>query len=338
MAHSNSARIRASIIGVTGYTGVEVLRLLVAHPFIDIAHLTSRQHDNAPLKDVFPHLSHLPYIVSNPSLDVVAADSDVVFIALPHKTAQPVVAALFGKTKIIDLSADFRLDDAATYEQYYNTPHEYPELLSKVVYGFTEANKETIATSSAIANPGCYALLAQTMLYPLRGLIQKADVFAISGTSGAGKTPTDLTHHPLAGHNIKSYNINKHRHIPEIIRSAGITTDQLNFTPTLGPYSRGIFAHAVVTLKQQADAAQLFHTCYQHEPFVRITDSVSLAHIIGSNYIDVSVQSGTGNSLLIQGALDNLMKGSAGSAVQNMNIMFGIAEETGLNILSPLYP
>ena len=323
-------KIKASIVGITGYTGLEQLRLLLAHPLVEIAHLTSRQHDNTPIGDVYPHLAHLDHKITNADHNAVAKDSDVVFLALPHKTAQDVVADLHGKVKIVDLSADYRLDDAETYQKYYQE-HNHPDLLQQVVYGAPEIEKDAIAEASTVANPGCFALLSQLMLYPFAGSIEHADIMAVTGSSGAGKSPSDGTHHPVRSHNMKSYNINKHRHIPEITRSAQISEDQLNFVPTSGPFSRGIFATAFV--KTNAEPKDV----YKDAPFIRIMDTVALANVVGSNFCDLSFEK-TADGYIVQGVLDNLVKGAAGCAVQNMNLMFGFDETEGLIQLGTLYP
>ncbi len=338
--------IKASIIGVTGYTGVELLRILVNHPHVEIAYLTSRQHENAPIGDVFQHLSHLDLRVTNTAHETVAAESDVVFLALPHKTAQDVVAALHGKTKIIDLSADYRLDDAAKYERYYGLKHNHEALMREVVYGAPEIiGRAAIAAADTVANPGCFALLAQMMLFPFKGQIERADIFAITGSSGSGKSASDGTHHPIRSHNIKSYNINIHRHIPEIIRGGGIEEDQLNFVPTSGPFVRGIFAQGFLNLEEngsfvyaQDDKKYIQDKLYSDQPFVRIVESVQLAHVVGSNFVDLSFEHTHDGRVLVQGALDNLVKGAAGTAVQNMNLMFKLDETAGLLSLSPVYP
>ncbi len=331
-------KIKASIIGITGYTGLELLRLLLAHPKVEIKYLTSRQHAKEKIGKVYPHLAHLDFLVTNTVPEKVAKESDVVFLCLPHKTAQDVVAALHGKTKLIDLSADFRLDDAATYKKYYEE-HKYPALLKKVVYGAPEVGyTASIKKASTVANPGCFAFLGQLLLYPFKDNIKHADIFAVTGSSGAGKTPGEGTHHPVRNHNMKSYNINKHRHIPEITRSAGITEKQLNFVPTSGPFTRGIFAQGFVTLKKKTDIAAAVKKAYSKAPFVRIQSEVALANIVGSNFVDLSFIEGTDGKVLVQGALDNIVKGAGGSAVQNMNLMFGLKETEGLINLSPLYP
>jgi N-acetyl-gamma-glutamyl-phosphate reductase len=236
--------------------------------------------------------------------------------------------------KLIDLSADFRLDDAA-YAAYYEE-HKYPHLLKEFVYGLPEiVGRDRIAKAQSVANPGCFALISQLLLHPFKGHIAQADIFAVTGSSGAGKTPGDGTHHPVRNHNMKSYNVNKHRHIPEITRTAGIDAAQLNFVPTSGPFTRGIFAQVFVTLDGAVpDPAAAYKDC----PFVRIQKNVELAGIVGSNFADLSFEEGKGGRVLAQGAIDNLVKGAAGSAVQNMNLMFGLDETAGLFNLAPLYP
>lgn len=331
--------IKASIIGVTGYTGLELLRLLLLHPRVEIAHLSARQNEGNKIGTVFPHLAHLPYHFSKADSQTIAQDSDVVFIALPHRAAQDVVAQLHGKTRIVDLSADFRLDDAATYERYYE-PHRHPHLLKDVAYGLPEIfGREKIMNAATVANPGCFALLGQVMLFPFKGRIKSADLFAITGSSGAGKTPGDGTHHPVRSHNIKSYSINTHRHLPEITRAAGITESQLNFVPTSGPFVRGIFAQAFVTLLSPLPPVEgQGEGFYKNKPFIRMQNDVALAHVIGSNFVDINFTQGQDGRILVQGALDNLIKGAAGSAIQNMNIMLGVEEHLGLLNLSPILP
>ncbi|HBR68168.1 MAG TPA: N-acetyl-gamma-glutamyl-phosphate reductase [Rhodospirillaceae bacterium] len=331
-------KIRASIIGVTGYTGLELLRLLLAHPHVEIGDLTSRQHDGEPVGNLYPHLAHLSHKITGAEPLKVAENSDIVFLCLPHKTAQDTVAALIGKTKIIDLSADFRLDDAETYQKYYGVAHSYPDLLKKVVYGLPETGyRDKIKGAETVANPGCFALLSQLLLYPFKGAIEHADIMAVTGSSGAGKSPGDGTHHPVRNHNMKSYNVNSHRHIPEIIRAGGITPAQLNFVPTSGPFTRGIFATAFVSTSKPINSDIVAKT-YSGHPFIRLQKEVALANIVGSNYADLSVQAAGEDRFIVQGAIDNLIKGAGGTAVQNMNLMFGLEETAGLDILGPVYP
>ncbi|MCK5384200.1 MAG: N-acetyl-gamma-glutamyl-phosphate reductase [Alphaproteobacteria bacterium] len=329
---------RISIIGITGYTGLELLRLLNAHKYAQIVHVTSRQHDSVPIGVVYPHLAHMDLMVSNPDLEIIANDSDVVFLCLPHKTAQDTVAALYKKTKVIDLSADFRLDDVSTYEKYYKTPHNYPALLDEAVYGAPEiVAHEDIADADIVANPGCFALLSQFLLYPFAGIIEHADIIAVTGSSGAGRSANQGTHHPVRSHNFKSYNINKHRHIPEICRTAKISEEQLNFVPGSGPFSRGIFATGFVRTSEEYNIEDMTKLYAPHS-FLRVTENVELANITGSNFCDLSIQKVAPRNYIVQGALDNLVKGASGCAIQNMNIMCGYDEGEGLLTLSPVYP
>lgn len=332
-----AARLKASIIGITGYTGLEQLRLLLAHPQVEIAYLTARVEKETKIGEIHPHLSHLDLLVTNTDPAIVAKNSDVVFLALPHKTAQDVVANMHGLCKVIDHSADFRLDDEETYTKYYSIPHNHPQLLKKIPYGLPEVNREIIKKSTTVANPGCFALLGQLMLYPYAGHIEHVDIMAVTGSSGAGKSPTDGTHHPVRNHNLKSYSINSHRHIPEITRTAKIATEQLNFVPTSGPFTRGIFATAFIKIRKDSKL-----TCsvelYKDSPFVRIVPEVSMANVVGSNFCDIAYTKVSDTAFIAQGAIDNLIKGAAGTAIQNMNLMFGFKETDGLDILAPVYP
>lgn len=325
--------IRASIIGITGYTGLELLRLLLVHPEIKIAHLTSRQHDNTAIGDLYPHLSHLDYHVTAKDHAQVAEESDVVFLALPHKAAHEAVPHMIGKTKIIDLSADFRLRDKDIYETTYGIKHSCPSLIENFVYGFPEMDRDSVESAENISNPGCFALLTQLMLLPFKDHIAHASVMAVTGSSGSGKTASDGTHHPIRNHNMRSYNMNAHRHIPEIAQNLDITPQHLNFIPTSGPFTRGIFATAFIQTEHDIDA-KFFH----HTPFIRNTKSVALADIVGSNFCDLSFTQGENRTIIAQGALDNLVKGAAGNAIQCMNLMFGLDETAGLLTLGPVYP
>jgi N-acetyl-gamma-glutamyl-phosphate reductase len=353
--------IRASIVGVTGFTGLELLRLLLAHPGVKIAHLTSRQHAGTPIASLYPHLAPLAHAITNPDYGTLARESDVVFLALPHKTAQGAVAALHGKTRVIDLSADYRLPDLETYQRYYG-PHAHPELLGRIPYGAPEiVGRAAIAGAGAVANPGCYALLIQLLLHPFAGRIRHADVIAVTGSSGLGREPCAAGHHPTR--TMRSYGINAHRHTPEILRTAQMEEGQLNLVPTSGPFVRGIFATAFIELADdfpppgtEGDQGGVttsakghppppppsprggsFGVVYKDCPFIRIVDTPALANVVGSNYADLSFTQGRGR-VIAQGALDNLVKGAAGAAVQNMNLMLGLPETEGLATLGALYP
>lgn len=332
-------KITASIIGITGYTGLEILRLLLAHPQVEIGHLTSRQHEDTKIGEVYAHLAHLDLRITDTDHKTVAQNSDVVFLALPHKTAQDVVADLHGVTKVIDLSADYRLDDADTYTRYYDVPHNHPDLLKDVVYGLPEiVGKDAVKNASTVANPGCYAALGQFLTFPFKGHIETVDFIGVTGSSGLGKSPSESGHHPVRNHNMRSYGINTHRHIPEIARSAGIAESQINMVPTSGPFTRGIFGQAFITLTDDVDIEACVKNAYQDCPFVRFSNPVALADIVGSNFVDLQFIKGNNGHIIAQGVLDNLVKGAAGSAIQNMNLMCGLEETSGLINLSPVYP
>lgn len=330
------AKIKVSIIGVTGYTGMELLRCLFQHDHVELKYLVSRQHEGTDLGTLFPRLAHVENVpqITNTDHDTVANESDVVFLCLPHKAAQEVVPSFLGKTKIIDFSADFRLQNKETYEKYYNIPHQHADLLGgRFIYGLPEVFRNDIAKADAVANPGCFALLVQLMLLPFKDKMKSADVIAISGTSGGGIAPRDPVDHPALSQNIRSYLINEHRHIPEILATSGLKKEKLNFTPTVGPFMRGIFAHAIV---KNTDCAQ--DGFFDNNPFVRDVEKVELTNVVSTNFVDLSYQAGENDTVIIQGALDNLLRGASGTAVQNMNIMFGLDEAEGLQFDTAFYP
>ncbi len=328
-------RIKVSIIGAAGYTGSELLRLFLHHPSVEIAYLTSRQHEKTPVAEVFPRLNHIKdMFITNTPYETVAEDSDAVFLCLPHVASQEVIEQFLGKTKIIDMSADFRLDDPAVFEKYYGTPHLKPGLLKgDFIYGLPELNHAHIKGADNIANPGCNALLVQMMLMPLAGKIKQADVSLFTGTTGGGRSPRDPIDHPALAGNVRSYQVNTHRHTPEIIRTAKINEDQFNFTPTVGPYLRGIFATAFVQTEAKPDLS-----VFDGSAFARIVDKVELNNVISTNYCDVSYAAGRNGVTIVQGAIDNLLRGAAGTAVQNMNLMFGLDEAAGLDLATPIWP
>ncbi len=330
-----SSKIKISIIGVTGYTGTELLRCLLQHSHVEIKYLVSRQHDGTPLAELFPRLHHIEGLkVTNTDHETVANESDVVFLCLPHKTAQEVVPTFLGKTKIIDFSADFRLDDKDIYERYYKVPHHHADLLKgRFVYGLPEVYRDEIAKADAVANPGCFALLVQLLLLPLKGQMDHADVIAISGTSGGGRAARDPVDHPFCSGNMRSYLVNEHRHTPEILATSGLKEEQLNFAPTVGPFLRGIFANAFIKTSADPDVS-----IFKNHPFVRLVDKVEMTNVVSTNFIDLHYAQGNGGEVIAQGALDNLLRGASGTAVQNMNIMFGLDETEGLNFNTAIYP
>lgn len=334
-------KIIVSIIGVTGYTGIELLRLLSLHPHIELKYLTSHSTSADSISDVWPHFKNICELpVTNASAAEVAVKSDVVFLALPHFEAQKIVPQIIGKTKIIDLSGDFRLQNLTHYTKYYHHEHEYTQGVPQFVYGLPELHKEKIAAAANIANPGCFAITTELALLPIRQFIAHVSVLAVTGSSGSGKTPKDETHHPVRNHNMKSYKIASHQHIPEIIQTLGIAENMLAFAPASGPFTRGIHLTAFVDLKKKMTADEiggLFEKTYSQALFVRLKKNVQLADVVGSNYCDVALHC-TDGKFIVQAVSDNLVKGAAGNAIQNMNLMHGFDEGAGLANLSPLFP
>lgn len=330
-----SSKIKVSIIGITGFTGMELLRCLLQHKHVELKYLVSRQHEGTPLKELFPRLSHIDgYNITNTDHDTVANESDIVFLCLPHKAAQEVAPTFLDKTKLIDFSADFRLNDKETYERYYNIPHQHEELLNgQFVYGLPEIYRDDIAKADAVANPGCFALLVQLLLLPFKDNMSGADVIAISGTSGGGRSARDPVDHPALSQNIRSYLVNQHRHVPEILATSGLKENELNFAPTVGPFLRGIFSNGFITSNTKPNL-----DVFKNHPFVRIVDKVELTNVVSTNFIDLSYEEGHNGQIIAQGALDNLLRGASGTAVQNMNLMFGLDETEGLIFNTPFYP
>lgn len=333
-----SQKIKASIIGVTGFTGTEILRILLRHPDIEIAYLVSRQYEDVPASDVFPRLLDRDAGLRVTSTDYmkVAEDSDIVFLGLPNTKSQDVVVQMMGKTKIVDLSADFRLRDKGQFKRFYHEDHKYPKMLGKdFVYGLPEIYRDDIKDSDYVANAGCFALLTQCMLYPFKGKMDSAHVIGISGTTGGGRSPRDPMEHPVLSGAMRSYLVNEHRHIPEILNSTGIPEDKFNFLPSVGPFLRGIFANGFIHTDMSADEAQSF---FKDEPFIRMRPEVNMNHVVGTNYCDLHYRPGKDGTVIVQGAIDNLLKGAAGTAVQNMNLMCGLDECAGLDLVTPTYP
>ena len=330
-----SDHIKISIIGATGYTGSEILRLALHHPRMDIAYLTSRQHEKTAVRDVFPRLTHLDDLfITNTDYTTVATESDIVFLCLPHVASQEVIDQFIGQCKIIDMSADFRLSDAASFEKYYGTQHLKADYLDgRFVYGLPELNRETLRGADLVANPGCNALLVQMMLLPFAGAIDHADVSLLTGTTGGGRSPRDPIDHPALSGNVRSYQVNSHRHTPEILRTAQLDTEAFNFTPTVGPFLRGIFATAFVKTDIKPDLSH-----FDDAPFARVMDKVEMNNVVSTNYCDLSFTKARDGTYIVQGAIDNLLRGAAGTAVQNMNLMFGFNENEGLDLATPVWP
>jgi len=342
-------KIKVGIVGGTGYTGVELLRLLAIHPAIELSAITSRGEAGLPVADMFPSLRGY---VNLPFSDPAQADlsgCDVVFFATPNGIAMQQTRDLLDKgVRVIDLAADFRIHDLATWEQWYGMKHACPDLIAKAVYGLPEVNREKIRTAQLIANPGCYPTAVQLGFLPLleAGVIDETHLIADakSGVSGAGRKAEVGALFAEAGDNFKAYGVAGHRHLPEISQGLGAMAKKpvgLTFVPHLTPLIRGIHATLYARLNQELDLQQLFETRYANERFVDVLPKGShpeTRSVRGSNQCRIAVHRPQGgDTVVILSVIDNLVKGAAGQALQNMNIMFGLAENTGLEVV-PLLP
>jgi N-acetyl-gamma-glutamyl-phosphate reductase len=337
-------RLRIGILGASGYTGAELLRLLAHHTGTEIRLLTADRQAGRPLAAVFPHLGglDLPDLVKIEDADW--SGLDLVFCCLPHGTTQEVIAGLPRHLKVVDLSADFRLRDVATYAQWYGHEHRAPELQREAVYGLTELNRDAVRPARLVANPGCYPTTTQLPLVPLlaAGVIEPTDIIidAKSGVSGAGRDAKQANLYAEVAEGIHAYGIAGHRHAPEIeqgLSEAAGRPVTVNFTPHLMPMSRGILSTIYVRLADGADAEDLRRALdarFAGERFVRLLPPGAVPatrHVRGSNHclIGVFADRVPGRAILLS-VTDNLVKGASGQAVQNMNLMAGFDEWSGL--------
>jgi len=335
-----SKKIIVSIIGATGYTGIELIRILAAHQNTELKYVTSENHTSEKLCDIWPHLKGICELtLSSAPLEKIAEESDCIFLALPHLQSQNIVKKLIGITKIIDLSADFRLKDALQFQQAYGEEHTFIEAHDQFVYGVPEFKQFEIAKAQNIANPGCFAIATELALYPIKELIDSVYVQGITGSSGSGKSAGNGTHHPIRSHNVKSYKIGTHQHEVEITQELKLSSNQFILVPTSGPFVRGIHITAFVDLKttlKKGKIFELFKKSYKNHPFIRIKSEVQIADVVGSNYCDISINYCRGK-IVVQAVIDNLVKGASGNAIQNFNLMFDLEETVGLKNLSPVF-
>ncbi|ACL69043.1 N-acetyl-gamma-glutamyl-phosphate reductase [Halothermothrix orenii] len=339
--------IRVSIIGATGYTGIELVRLLANHPEVELSSLVSRNASNKPLSDIYPQfIGRIDLKFSEYDCQAICQNSDIVFTALPHGISQEIVGELYNcGVKIIDLSGDFRYKDSAIYEKWYRENHHYPHLLEKAVYGLVEINRNSIKRSSLVANPGCYPTASLLGLWPVisENLINLNTIIidAKSGVSGAGKGLKRGSHFVEVDENIKGYSIGSHRHtseIEEIIKTfSGNQKAIVSFTPHLVPMKRGILATIYVKLKQSISERalrELYHKYYPDHGFIKVLPRdifPETKYVVGTNYCYIGLKYDTRTErLVIISAIDNLVKGAAGQAIQNMNVMFNLPEYMGL--------
>jgi N-acetyl-gamma-glutamyl-phosphate reductase len=342
--------IRIGIVGGTGYTGVELLRLLAQHPEADVRAITSRKDAGTPVAQMFPSLRGRYDLAFTDPKDAGLAGCNVVFFATPHGVAMAQARELLSAgVRIVDLAADFRLQDPQLFERWYRMPHACPDLLREAVYGIPEINREAIRKARIVGNPGCYPTAVQLGFLPLleAGLVDTQHLIADckSGVSGAGRKAELSLAIAEASDNFAAYGVAGHRHAPEIVqglnRASGDTV-RLVFTPHLTPMIRGIFATLYAPLRDRdADLQKLYEKRYANEPFVDVMPAGSqpdTRSVRASNVLRIAVHRPPDSDLaLVLAVEDNLVKGAAGQAIQNMNLMFGLPETTGL-MAPPVLP
>ena len=335
---------RVSIVGASGYTGLELVRILLRHPAVELAHLAVREPAGQRFSDLFPALRGLCDLpLSGLDVEAIAQGSDLIFFGLPHTSSMEWVPRFMQRgIKLIDLSADYRLDRADLYRTAYGCEHRQPEALEQFVYGLPEFNRSRIAASAAVANPGCFPTSVELALLPAlrRGLIETASIIvdSKSGISGGGRSPKPAFHYPEANENLTAYKVGRHQHEPEmeqeLAKMAGGPVDIL-FVPHLAPMTRGIFSTIYARLRETADTEEvlaLYNEYYRGEPFIRLLpagEAPQTRHVSGSNFCDIGMAV-VGSTLILMSAIDNLVKGASGQAVQDMNIMLGLDETLGL--------
>lgn len=346
-------KIRAGIIGATGYAGAELVRILLRHPDVEIKWYGSKSHIGKEYAAVYGNFFRIVEdVCKGDELSGLSKQADVIFTATPQGFLSSVISEeLLNKVKIIDLSADFRFRDAAVYEKWYGIRHKAPQFLSEAVYGLCEINRERVRGARLVANPGCYTTCSILTAYPLvkEGLIDENSLIidAKSGTSGAGRGAKVQNLFCEVNENIKAYGVGNHRHTPEIEEQLGLAAGHgivLNFTPHLVPMNRGILATVYANLKSGVQDAQIraaYEKYYGGEQFIRLLPQGTCPEtkwVEGSNFVDIGfVKDERTGRVIMMGAIDNLVKGAAGQAVQNMNLLFGLPESEGL-MMPPVFP
>lgn len=353
-------RFTAALVGGSGYGGGEIARRLLLHPDVELVRVASIDHIGEPLSNVHPNLEgRTPLTFENLTPEAAADGVDIVLLGLPHKvSATKMPGLLASKAKIVDLSGDFRLRDAALYEKYYHAAHPCPEHLTDgtFVYGLPELNRAAIRAARAVASPGCFATTMELALLPLAKanlLHGEVEVVGITGSSGSGIAPQAGTHHPVRSVNLKTYKPLSHQHLPEVLQTLGDATTgiprteaggpynvQLRFVPISAPLSRGIFVTAFVQVPEATTPAELhamYRDAYANEPFVRVPAKrhPEVVAVSGTNYAEVGLEVGEPGpngtrTVAIFCATDNLIKGGAGQAIQSMNLMLGLDERLTL--------
>ncbi len=345
--------IKAGIIGATGYAGGELVRILTGHKDAEIKWYGSRSYIDRKYAEVYQNMFQIvDAVCMDDNMEELASQVDVIFTATPQGLCASLVnEEILSKTKIIDLSADFRLKDVKVYEEWYKIQHKAPQFIEEAVYGLCEINREDVRKARLVANPGCYTTCSILTAYPLakEGLIDMSTLIidAKSGTSGAGRGAKLPNLFCEVNENIKAYGVATHRHTPEIEEQLGYAAGEkvvLNFTPHLVPMNRGILATEYAKLTKAVsweDVKAVYDKYYASEKFVRVLDQdvcPETKWVEGSNYVDIGFKiDPRTNRIIMMGAIDNLVKGAAGQAVQNMNLMFGLEESEGLDLV-PMFP
>ncbi len=325
-------RTKVGVVGATGYTGLELVKMLVKHPAFELAYIANSE-GGTTINALHPSLNGVcEDEVHRADIDTMAALCDLVFLALPHKTAMAYVKPLIAKgVKVVDLSADYRLPQDV-YEAFY-CPHVDSENLSHVVYGLPEMFREELKSAKLVANPGCFPTSAILGLLPfMKSRLENTPIIvdAKTGVSGAGKKLSDTTHFVNVNDNLFAYNPLMHRHAPEIANKLGVDFELVNFVPHLVPVTRGMISSIYIQLQDGVDAEKLLQEYYKDEPFVRISQKpVTMKDVAGTNFCDIYVKQ-KGNMLFIASAIDNLMRGASSQAVVNANLMMGLDETMGI--------
>lgn len=345
--------IKAGIIGATGYAGAELVRLLMGHKEVEIVWYGSRSYVDQRYASVYQNMFQIVDAKClDDNIEELARQADVIFTATPQGyLASVLTEEILNNTKIVDLSADFRIKDVATYEKWYKIEHKSPQFIKEAVYGLCEINREDIKKARLIANPGCYTTCSILTAYPLakEGLIDMNSLIvdAKSGTSGAGRGAKLPNLFCEVNENMKAYGVASHRHTPEIEEQLSYASGEevlINFTPHLVPMNRGILATEYANLKKDVsyeDVKAIYDAYYKDEKFIRILPEgicPETKWVEGSNYVDINFKiDPRTHRIIMMGALDNLVKGAAGQAVQNMNLLFGLPEDEGLRLV-PMFP
>ncbi len=345
--------MKVGIIGSTGYAGAEIVRLLMNHPEAEIIWYGSRSYVDKKFSEVFGNMFQIVEdVCQGENISELSEKADVIFTATPQGLCASLVnEEILAETKIIDLSADFRIKDVRVYEKWYQINHPTPQFIPEAVYGLCEINRDRIKDARLIANPGCYPTCSFLSIYPLakEGIIDMSSIIidAKSGTSGAGRGAKTANLYCEVNESIKAYKVASHRHTPEIEEQLSYASGEdvvINFTPHLVPMNRGILVTAYAGLKKdisEEEIYEIYHSYYDKEYFVRVLERGTCPEtrwVEGSNFVDVGIKKDDRtNRVIMMGAMDNLVKGAAGQAVQNMNIMFGLDEACGLKY-APFFP